>query len=51
MRAYERLLEYVKIKTPSDETNDSTPSSTCQFELAERLVEEMKELGLDSEAQ
>ena len=50
MRAYERLLEYVKIKTPSDETNDSTPSSTCQFELAERLVEEMKELGIEDAA-
>lgn len=50
MRAYERLLEYVKIKTPSDENSDSTPSSTCQFELAERLVEEMKELGIEDAA-
>ncbi len=48
MRAYERLLEYVKIKTPSDENSDSTPSSSCQFELAERLVEEMKELGIEN---
>ena len=47
MRAYERLLEYVKVKTPSSEENMETPSSSCQFELAERLVGEMKELGLD----
>ena len=39
MRAYERLLEYVKVKTPSSEENMETPSSSCQFELAERLVE------------
>ena len=38
MRAYERLLEYVKVKTPSSEENMETPSSSCQFELAERLV-------------
>ena len=45
MRAYERLLEYVKVKTPSSEESMETPSSSCQFELAERLVGEMKELG------
>ena len=50
MRAYERLLEYVKVKTPSSEENMETPSSSCQFELAERLVEEMKELGIEDAA-
>ena len=35
MRAYERLLEYVKVKTPSSEENMETPSSSCQFKLAE----------------
>lgn len=34
MRAYERLLEYVKVKTPSSEESMETPSSSCQFELA-----------------
>lgn len=34
MRAYERLLEYVKVKTPSSEENMETPSSSCQFKLA-----------------
>ena len=48
MRAYERLLKYVVIKTPSDEANSGvvTPTSQCQFDLAHLLVEEMKELGL-----
>ena len=50
MRAYERLLEYVKVKTPSSEESMETPSSSCQFELAERLVEEMKELGIENAA-
>ena len=34
MKAYERLLKYAVIKTPSDESSDSTPSSACQFDLA-----------------
>ena len=51
MRAYERLLEYVKVKTPSSEENMETPSSSCQFELAERLVGEMKELGIEDAAE
>ena len=50
MRAYERLLEYVKVKTPSSEENMETPSSSYQFELAERLVGEMKELGIEDAA-
>ncbi len=50
MRAYERLLEYVKVKTPSSEESMETPSSSCQFELAERLVGEMKELGIEDAA-
>ena len=50
MRAYERLLEYVKVKTPSSEESMETPSSSCQFELAECLVGEMKELGIEDAA-
>lgn len=46
MRAYERLLEYVKIDTTSDETAGTVPSSDCQFELARLLVSEMKTLGI-----
>lgn len=46
MRAYERLLKYVVIRTPSDENSTSSPSSQCQFSLANVLAEEMKALGL-----
>ena len=46
MKAYERLLRYVVVRTPSDENSDSVPSSECQFNLARLLEEEMKELGL-----
>ncbi len=48
MKAYERLLNYVKIDTPSDPATETAPSSKCQFDLANRLVEELKALGLDN---
>ena len=44
MKAYERLLKYAVTKTPSDESSDSTPSSACQFDLANLLKKEMEEL-------
>ena len=37
MKAYERLLKYVAINTPCDETSNTTPSSKCQFDLAATL--------------
>lgn len=46
MKAYERLLNYVKISTPSDENSDTHPTSRCQFELAERLADELKNMGV-----
>mgnify|MGYP000408724453 CR=1 FL=1 len=46
MKAYQRLLSYVKISTPSNEESSSSPSSQCQFDLARLLVEELKDLGL-----
>ena len=46
MRAYERLLTYVKIHTTSEETSESTPSSRRQFALAELLVQELRDLGV-----
>lgn len=46
MRAYERLLNYVKVYTTSDDESDTTPSTARQFELGKRLAEEMKELGV-----
>ena len=46
MKAYERLLKYVAVRTPSDENSETVPSSQCQFDLARILETEMKELGL-----
>ena len=46
MKAYERLLNYVVVRTPSDENSETVPSSACQFDLASLLEAEMKELGL-----
>lgn len=46
MKAYERMLKYVVVRTPSDENSETVPSSQCQFDLAEILEEEMKALGL-----
>lgn len=46
MRAYERLLNYVKIHTTSDENSTATPTTERQFDLARVLVEEMQALGV-----
>ncbi|MFN3306699.1 MAG: peptidase T [Candidatus Kapaibacteriota bacterium] len=45
--ALDRFLRYVKINTQSSEENiDQTPSTPGQFELANLLAEELKNLGL-----
>ena len=46
MKAYERLLKYIAIRTPSDEESDTVPSSTCQFELAQHLHRELFTMGI-----
>ncbi len=46
MRAYERLLAYVRFGTASDEESGTVPSTKSQFALAEALVNELKGLGL-----
>ncbi len=46
MRAYERLLNYVVIHTTSDENSETVPSTKRQFDLANALVSEMKNLGI-----
>ncbi len=48
MRAYERLLRYVKIHTASAPGRNVTPSTDCQWNLAKLLVEELRELGLEN---
>ena len=44
MKAWERLINYVTVRTPSDEESETVPSSACQFDLARKLEKEMKEL-------
>ena len=47
MKAYERFLKYVYVWTTSDETSETVPSADRELVLAELLVEEMKELGIE----
>ena len=46
MKAYERLINYVKVHTASDDTKSCTPSTDCQYDLAYMLADEMRELGI-----
>ena len=46
MRAYERLLKYVKIHTTSDGSSETVPSTMRQFDLANALAEEMRAMGM-----
>ena len=46
MKLLDRFLNYVKIDTMSSEEANQTPSTEKQFDLANVLVKELKELGL-----
>ena len=47
MRAYERLLGYVKVNTASSESGAGTsPSTQRQFDLARLLADELRALGV-----
>lgn len=43
----EKLLRYVKIDTQSDPASEATPSTQKQFDLANLLVKELKEMGVN----
>ncbi|UOQ45258.1 peptidase T [Halobacillus salinarum] len=43
----ERFTSYVKVNTQSNEAVETTPSTSGQLELAEQLVEELKEIGME----
>ncbi len=45
-RLLENFLKYVKIDTMSDENSYLTPSTSKQFDLAKKLIQELQELGL-----
>lgn len=47
MNILNRFLKYVKISTPSSSYTDEVPSTKNQIDLAEVLVEELKDLGLE----
>ncbi len=46
MKAYERLLKYVKVYTTSQEGTGCTPTTARQKDLGRMLVEEMKAMGI-----
>ena len=45
-KVLDKLLRYVKIDTQADPKSDSTPSTKKQFDLANLLVKELKEMGV-----
>ena len=45
-RLINKFISYVKIDTQSDPYSDSTPSTEKQWNLANKLVDELKEIGL-----
>ena len=46
MRAYERLLNYVKVYTTSEDEQEIVPSTSRQFDLGNQLAEELKSIGV-----
>ena len=48
MRAYERLLNYVKVYTTSEDEQEKVPSTDRQFELGNQLAEELKKIGVQN---
>ncbi|MCX6171288.1 MAG: peptidase T [Flavobacterium sp.] len=42
----DRFISYVTIDTESDPNSDTTPSTKKQFDLAHKLVEELKSIGM-----
>lgn len=45
MRAYERLMNYVKVHTTSQDGTGRTPTTERQLDLARMLAEEMRAMG------
>ena len=48
MRAYERLLNYVKVYTTSEDEQENVPSTSRQFDLGNQLAEELKKIGVQA---
>ena len=47
MRAYERFLTYARVTTESADGTGVTPSTPCQWDLAKKLEEELRALGVE----
>ena len=47
MKVQDRFLKYVAFDTQSDSTSNTTPSTLKQLKLAQYLVSEMKEMGIE----
>lgn len=47
MKVQDRFLKYVSFDTQSQEESNSTPSTLKQLKLAEYLVDELKNIGVD----
>ena len=45
-RIVDRFISYVKIDTESDPTSNTTPSTAKQWDLANKLAEELKNIGM-----
>lgn len=43
----DRFISYVTVDTESDPNSDTTPSTAKQWDLAHKLVEELKQIGLE----
>ena len=48
MNTCERFLRYVGINTASSENSPCSPTSTCQFDLAKMLADELEDLGVSN---
>lgn len=48
MKAHERLLNYVRVHTTSDESSQTHPSTERQLDLARLLADELRALGLQA---
>jgi tripeptide aminopeptidase len=46
-RLIDRFISYVTVDTESDPTSNTTPSTAKQWDLANALVKELKEIGLE----
>ena len=47
-KPYERLMEYCRVNTMSDEAVETSPTTKVQFDLANLLLKELEELGVSN---